>query len=118
MDHDVKSLEEIGFDHFLAVDIKVGCITAAALNEKARKPAYVLDIDFGPLGSRRSSAQITENYAPEDLVGRQIMAVMNVPKKRIAGIKSEVLVLAAVCPEKGTVLMAPDQRVGLGVRIL
>ena len=108
----------IDFSDFLKVDLRIGIITAAKLNPKARKPAFALTIDFGELGSRQSSAQLTENYTVEDLIGKQIMAVMNFPPKRIAGVKSEILILAAVCPEKGTVLLSPDQSVGLGVRIL
>ncbi|XYI04123.1 tRNA-binding protein [Sorangium sp. So ce1128] len=102
----------------MAVDIRVGRVTSAALNPRARKPAYVLTIDLGPLGQRTSSAQLTANYRAEELVGRQVVAVCNFPPKNIAGITSEVLVLAAVCPERGTVLLSPDQPVGEGVRIL
>lgn len=108
----------ISFEQFLSVDIRVGRVVSASLNPKARKPAYVLVIDFGPLGQRTTSAQLTANYRPEQLVGRQVVAVCNFPPKNVAGVTSEVLVLAAVCPERGTVLLSPDQPVSEGVRIL
>ncbi|PTL76607.1 tRNA-binding protein [Vitiosangium sp. GDMCC 1.1324] len=108
----------ISFEQFLAVDIRVGRVLSASLNPKARKPAYVLVIDFGPLGQRTTSAQVTANYRPEELVGRQVVAVCNFPPKNVAGVTSEVLVLAAVCPEQGTVLLSPDRPVSEGVRIL
>jgi tRNA-binding protein len=110
--------ETIHFEQFLAVDVRVGRVLSASLNPKARKPAYVLVIDFGPLGQRTSSAQITANYTPEELVGRQVVAVCNFPPRNVAGVTSEVLVLAAVCPERGTVLLSPSQPVQEGVRIL
>ena len=110
-------LPETSVDTFFAVDIRVGRITAAALNPKARKPAYRLEIDFGPLGRRTSSAQLTDLYTPEDLLGRQILAVVNFPPRRIAGFRSEVLVLGAV-PEAGdVVLLHPDADVPDGTRI-
>ena len=87
---------QIEFGDFLKVDIRVGTVVECWLNEKARKPAYVLRVDFGEMGMRTSSAQVTEHYDAEELVGTQVMAVVNFPPKRIAGIKSEVLVLAAV----------------------
>lgn len=118
MTHELPETGPIDFADFLKVDLRIGIITAAKLNPKARKPAFALTIDFGDLGSKQSSTQLTENYSAEDLVGRQVMAVMNFPPKRVAGVKSEVLVLAAVCPENGTTLLAPDKKVGLGVRIL
>lgn len=119
MAHDQPSeLKTIDFEDFLKVELRIGIISAAKLNPKARKPAFALEIDFGEVGVKRSSAQLTENYSAEELIGRQVMAVMNFPPKRVAGVKSEVLILAAVCPEKGTVLLSPDQDVGLGVRIL
>lgn len=108
----------IDFDDFERVAMATGTIVEAALNPKARVPAYSLRIDFGPeWGEKHSSAQLTRNYAPEDLVGRQIVAVMNFPPKRIAGVKSEVLVLGAVSAEHGTVLLRPDFAVEDGAGI-
>ncbi len=94
-------MEEINFEDFLRVLIRTGTILEATLNTKARNPAYILRIDFGPLGIKTSSAQITENYQPDELVGLQISAVLNFPAKRVAGFKSEVLVLGAYSEEKG-----------------
>ena len=98
----------IEFDDFLKVDLRTGTIVSAELNPKARVPAYVLVIDFGELGTRTSSAQLTRNYSADDLVGKQIVAVMNFEMKRIAGVKSEVLVLGAMSPDQGTVLLEPS----------
>lgn len=111
-------IQEIEFSDFLKVDIRVGTILSARLNEKARKPAYVLEVDLGELGTKTSSAQITEHYQAEDLPGKQVLAVVNFPPKRVAGVKSEILVLAAVDEEKGTVLIAPDLKVANGTRML
>ncbi len=109
----------IEFDDFLKVDMRVGQIIGARLNEKALKPAYVLEIDFGAeLGVKQSSAQICANYAAAELIGRQVVAVVNFPAKRVAGVRSEVLVLAAVCAEHGTVLLQPERTVRTGQRIL
>ena len=115
---DLTNLEAIDFAGFLKVKMAVGTIISAELNPKARKPAYKLTIDFGDLGLKTSSAQITENYTPDDLQNKQIVAVMNFRPKRIAGVKSEVLVLAAVCEKKGTVLLNPSMLVENGTRIL
>jgi tRNA-binding protein len=114
---DSAPLPPISFDAFSKVEIRVGQITAASLNEKARKPAYVLSIDFGPFGIKTSSAQLTQNYTAEELVGRRILAVMNFPPKSVAGIRSEVLVLASVNEAQGVVLVEPDREVDLGSRI-
>ncbi|MDX1670769.1 MAG: tRNA-binding protein [Balneolaceae bacterium] len=97
----------IEWEDFEKIDLRTGTIREAQINPDARKPAYVLKIDFGPMGERTSSAQITRNYTPEDLVGKQIVAVMNFPTKRIAGVQSEVLVLGVLSDEKGVVLLEP-----------
>ena len=107
-------MEKINFDDFLRVHMRTGTILEATLNENARNPAYILHIDFGPLGIKTSSAQITENYQPKELVGMEILAVMNFPAKRIAGVKSEVLVLGAYSAEKGVVLLTPSDSVENG----
>ena len=107
-------MEEINIDDFLRVNIRTGTILEATLNVNARNPAYILYIDFGPLGIKTSSAQITENYQPKELVGMEIMAVVNFPAKRIAGVKSEVLVLGAYSAEKGVVLLTPSDSVENG----
>ncbi|MGW8378107.1 tRNA-binding protein [Streptomyces sp. ODS28] len=83
------------FEAFRSVDLRVGTVVSAAPNAKARTPAYVLEIDLGELGVRTSSAQITDLYAAEDLPGRQVLCACNFAPKRVAGVKSEVLVLGA-----------------------
>lgn len=108
---------EISFDDFLKVRIVTGTIVEAELNPKARVPAFVLEIDFGALGRRTSSAQLTRNYTPESLVGKQIVAVANFPPKRIAGVKSEVLILGAVSETSGVVLLEPTFPVENGAPI-
>jgi tRNA-binding protein len=111
--------ETIGFEDFLKIDIRVGTIISAIVNEKAKKAAYVLEIDFGnKIGLKTSSAQITENYDLEELVGMQILAVVNFVAKRVAGVKSEVLVLAVVDDANGTTLLRVDGKVENGMSVL
>jgi tRNA-binding protein len=100
--------DTIQFADFLKVEIRVGTIISVELNAKAIKPAYILKIDFGELGVKTSSAQITQNYISTDLIGMQIVAVMNFEPKKVAGVKSEVLVLASVSDENGTILLKPS----------
>jgi len=111
------SAPEVTFEEFQRVRIHAGTIVEVAPNTRARVPAYVLRIDFGPLGMRTSSAQLTRNYAAEDLVGRQVVAVMNFPPKRIAGVKSEVLVLGTVSEDEGVVLLHPSFPVANGTLV-
>ena len=111
-------MSEISVDDFLKVDIRVGRITRAEPFPEARKPAYKLWVDFGEeIGEKKSSAQITRHYAPEDLVGRQVMAVINFPPRQIGKVRSEVLVLGV--PDDGgeVVLLGPDQDVPIGGRL-
>lgn len=107
-------VREATFEEFQRIRIHAGTVVEAAPNPKARVPAYVLRIDFGPLGMRTSSAQVTRNYTPEELVGRQVVAVLNFPPKRVAGVKSEVLVLGTVSDEEGVVLLHPTFPVANG----
>lgn len=109
----------IEFDDFLRVDMRVGRILEAAPFPEARKPSYRLRIDFGPeLGERDSSAQLTATYPdPSALVGRQVVAVVNFPPRRIAGFKSEVLVLGAMGHDGEVFLLAPDPACDEGLRI-
>ena len=103
-------------EQFAALDLRVGTVRSAGPTPRARQPAYLLTIDFGPLGERSSSAQITDRYAPEELVGRQVVAVVNFPPKRVAGVKSEVLVLGAV-DAGGVTLLRPDAPVPDGSKV-
>jgi tRNA-binding protein len=108
----------ITFDDFLKVDIRVGRIVAASFNAAAIKPAVHLEVDFGTeIGVKHSSAQLTVHYPPQSLVGRLVVAVVNFPAKRIAGVKSEVLVLGVPDPDGAVVLLHPDQDVPLGGRM-
>ena len=105
-------------DDFFAIDLRIGTVLAAEPFPDARKPAIKLRIDFGPeLGERQTSAQLTRRYAPEELVGRQVVAVVNIGTRRIAGFTSEVLVLGGVPEEGDVVLLAPDARVPDGTRV-
>ena len=101
------------WDTFAALDIRAGTIVRAEPFPKARRPAYQLWIDLGPLGIKRSSAQITDVYSLEDLVGRQVVCVVNFPPKQIANFISEALVLG-VYAEQGVVLLSLDQPVQNG----
>ncbi|MEM6648004.1 MAG: tRNA-binding protein [Bacteroidota bacterium] len=107
----------VSVEDFLRVERCTGTTRAARLTPNARQPAYILDIDFGARGTKTSSAQLTANCQPAALVGKQIVAVMNVPTKRMAGVKSEVLVLGVVSPEHGVVLLEPAFAVEGGIRI-
>ena len=107
----------ISLEDFLKVDMRVGKIIKVEDFPEARKPAYKLTVDFGPLGIKRSSAQITKRYKKEQLVGRQIVAVVNFPPKQIANVVSEVLVLGAVTKQGDVILLKPDEDVALGDRI-
>lgn len=105
------------FDDFMKLDIRVGTITEAKVFEKARKPAYQLVVDLGgEIGLKRSSAQITDHYTPEELVGKQVLAVVNFPPRQIANFMSEVLVLGTYS-EGGVVLITPDKQVKNGDKL-
>ena len=106
-----------GLKAFEALDLRVGRVLRAEPNEKARKPAYKLWIDFGPLGIRTSSAQLTELYRPEDLEGRTVVAAVNLGTRRIAGFPSEVLVLGVPDDQGRVVLLAVEREVPLGGRV-
>jgi len=109
---------EISFDQFLAVDIRVGTVVAAEPFPEARKPAYKLTIDFGPaIGCKRSSAQITEHYRAEDLIGRQVAAVVNFPPRQIGPMMSEVLTLGFPDADGKVILIAPSAPVPNGGRL-
>ena len=115
---DAAPAEEISFDQFRMVDIRVGTVVEAAPLEGARKPAYRLVIDFGPgVGLKKSSAQITDHYKPEDLVGRQLASVVNFPPRQIGKFMSEVLTLGFPAEDGTIILFSPDQKVPNGARL-
>ena len=110
--------DEITFDDFMKVDIRVGRVVRAEPFPEARKPAIKVWVDFGPdIGERKSSAQITEHYEPEALVGRQVMGVVNFPPRQIGPFMSEVLILGAFDADGSVVLIAPDSEVPVGQRM-
>jgi tRNA-binding protein len=105
-------------DDFFAIDMRVGTVLHAEPFPEARKPSIKLTIDFGPeLGTKRSSGQLTLRYSPEQLIGRQVVAAVNLGSRRIAGFTSEVLVLGAMPTPADVVLLAVDQQVANGTRI-
>lgn len=108
----------ITWDEFEKVDIRVGRITRAEPFPEARKPAYKLWLDFGgEIGEKRSSAQVTVHYTPDQLVGRQVLAVVNFPPRQIGPVRSEVLVLGVPDADGAVVLIGPGQDVPLGGRL-
>lgn len=115
---DSPPADEIDFATFLKSDIRIGTIVSAEEFPEARKPSYRLRIDFGPtIGEKKSCAQIAANYAPEELVGRQIAAVVNFPPRQIGPAMSEVLTLGFADAAGEVVLFAPDQPVPNGSRL-
>lgn len=112
-------MDTISFDDFLKVELRVGRVVSAEVFAEARKPAYVLQVDFGDeLGVRKSSAQITALYRPEELVGRLVVAVLNFPKKQIGPLMSECLVTGFHNADGDVALCVPDRDVPLGTRLL
>ncbi len=110
--------KEITFDDYSKIQILVGTVLEVSKNEKARKPSLVVKVDFGPeAGIKQSSAQITHYYNKENLVGKQVIGVCNFPKKNIAGIESEVLILGAIEKDGKVVLVHPSQKTDNGLEI-
>jgi tRNA-binding protein len=111
-------VDEISFDDFLKVDIRVGKVIRAEPYPEARRPAIKMWIDFGAdLGERKTSAQITAHYSPQELVGTNVLAVVNFPPRQIGRFMSEVLVLGVTDAAGGVVLIRPDHAVALGGRM-
>ena len=117
-DTDAPAADPISFDDFLRVDIRIGTIVEAAPFPEARKPAFKLKIDFGPaIGVKKSSAQIVDRYALDELVGRQVAAVVNFPPRQIGKFLSEVLTLGFADEDGAVILFAPDVTVPNGSRL-
>lgn len=111
-------MSELNFDDFLKIDIRVGKVLRAEPYPEARKPAIKLWVDFGPdIGQKKSSAQITEHYTPEELVGRRVLGVVNFPPRQIGKFMSECLVLGVPDENDAVVLISPDQDVPVGGRM-
>ena len=111
-------MSEITFDDFLKVDVRVGEIVRAEPYPEARKPAIKLWVNFGPeIGEKKSSAQITKHYAPKDLPGKKVMAVVNFPPRQIGKFMSEILVLGVPDADDEVVLLTPDKDVPIGGRL-
>ena len=112
-------MQEIGWDDFIKVELRVGRVRSAEPFPQARKPAYILQVDFGPeIGVRKSSAQVTDLYQPDDLVGRLVVGVVNFPKKQIGPLMSECLVTGFHDAQGRVTLCAPEHEVPLGTRLL
>ena len=110
--------QEITYEDYSKVEIKIGTVLSVKKNEKARKPSLVVEVDFGnEIGIKKSSAQITHYYNEENLVGKQVIGVCNFPKKNIAGIVSEVLILGAIEKDGKVVLVHPSQKTENGLDI-
>ncbi|UBM59878.1 tRNA-binding protein [Marinilongibacter aquaticus] len=105
------------WNEFMRVEMRVGTILSAEVFEEARNPAYKITIDFGPLGQRKTSAQVTKLYSPEEIIGKQVIAVVNFPPKQIANIMSECLLLGAMGDAKEVTLIEPERAVPNGTRI-
>lgn len=111
-------MTEISWDDFIRVELRVGTVIAAEEFPQARKPAYRLQVDFGPdLGVRASSAQLTAHYTRENLVGRQVIGVVNLPRKQVANFFSEALVTGFIDSAGGVVLAMPERPVPNGTRL-
>lgn len=112
-------MQQIEWDDFIKVELRVGKIVQAEVFEKARRPAYILHVDFGEeLGIKKSSAQITQLYQPESLIGKKVVAVVNFPKKQIGPIQSEYLITGFHNADGHVALCVPDQDVPLGSKLL
>ena len=110
--------QEITYEDYSKVEIKIGTVLSVKKNEKARKPSLVVEVDFGPdAGVKKSSAQITHYYNEENLVGKQVIGVCNFPEKNIAGIKSQVLILGSIDKEGKVTLLHPSQKAENGLPI-
>jgi tRNA-binding protein len=112
-------VETISWDDFIKVELRVGQVVSASVFAEARKPAYILHVDFGPeIGIKKSSAQLTHLYKPENLIGRQVMGVVNFPKKQVGPVMSECLITGFHNDKGEVVLCVPERAVPLGTKLL
>ncbi|WP_435262268.1 tRNA-binding protein [Tenacibaculum sp. nBUS_03] len=114
--NDTKN-NELAWSDFTKVEMRIGTIITAEIFKEVKNPAYKMQIDFGEFGIKKTSAQITKLYTPEELIGNQIIAVVNFPKKQIANIMSECLVLGAIGENKEVTLIAPERKIKDGTKI-
>tara|TARA_B100000949_G_C14235021_1_gene430727 strand:+ start:667 stop:1023 length:357 start_codon:yes stop_codon:yes gene_type:complete len=117
MKMDEKTSNELTWSDFTKVEMRIGTILEAEVFEEARNPAYKMIIDFGAVGKRKTSAQITDLYTPEELIGKQVVAVVNFPPKQIATMMSECLVLGGIGQNKEITLLQPERSIENGTRI-
>ena len=111
-------MNTISWQEFEKIDLRIGTVVEAKLFPEARKPAYIIHVDFGPeVGTLKSSAQITDLYSPDDLVGRQVLGVVNFPKKQIGPVRSECLITGFTQPDGSVVLAQPEQPVANGLKL-
>jgi len=108
---------ELTWQDFLKVDMRVGTIISAEVFKEAKNPAYKLEVDFGDIGIKKSSAQITQLYDTQDLIGKQVIGVINFPPKQIAAMMSECLIIGALGEEGKVTLLQPERNVENGLRI-
>ncbi|MFT4203191.1 MAG: tRNA-binding protein [Chitinophagaceae bacterium] len=110
-------MDAITWDDFSKIEMRVGTVLSAEVFKEVRNPAYKIVVDFGEHGTRKTSAQLTKLYQPEELAGKQVIAVINFPPKQIANFMSECLVLGLLGQDKEVVLLAPDRKVPNGWRV-
>lgn len=114
---DIESNRNLSWDDFQKVQMAIGTIISAEVFKEVRNPAYKMIVDFGELGKRKTSAQITKLYKPEELIGKQVVAVVNFPPKQIATMMSECLVMGGLGEDKEVILIQPERKVKNGTRI-
>jgi len=117
MNNETQSNNNLTWNDFQKVEMRIGTIVSAEVFAKARNPAYKIVVDFGELGTKKTSAQITKLYNPEDLIGKQVVAVVNFPPKQIANMMSECLILGGLGDGKDVILIQPEREVKNGTKI-